>query len=796
MDSAGLLTEMSQHQLKRLWTGGLEHWWEGIDEEEPARRNLLFHLWAALSRLTSESAWSTTDIPCIRTANGTWRSVDESVFSKGRLPSDRETGGIETRQFIQPFIDKADYVAETWTQALSQGAGTERERGKQGHLSRAWQWLEARARGIDLRELVEDAVNALAVFPAPEWSVLVPLGRWALRRNRRDLLIRVLVEPETGRCGVPLNAALLSAPYVRNQNREILFPGTPVISAAYLEHPETADPNEWRTFFEKAGARGPLKVQAVDDHAHQGAFGTVGEFLGTEVGTSHWSNASGYTLRDFDIEPALPDPDAPEEHRQALSAWLDDGFSTLRGKGRRQVDYVYRWKYHLQGVHASTWLVKLSTLAWVPSGGELRLPQDVLPRSDSARDGAPIAELSSELVSVLEKEGMSFGSAIPEATALQRFLTLGAQLTAEQLAVSLREVREQDVTDEDRRHFEEAVLQVHVPSDDDDRVPLNRIVRSIGGSQHRGRLGRWIVPLARFQDGLREELEHPDCPYQIPETTTGDQALGYLRDVWRRARSSPERLANEVCDVLPLAYAYCLEDCRIDPLLLQRWEAAVPEAAVFVDREWVVQANAESIYFDDVDDRRFIPETVQLRTVTAGHLGDSPSDQRRVAEALGLPLLSSAVTMEWSGQDGRPVARDWVLRFDLICKLLRSARRGGERADGEAGANQDMALRQSPDLVLQVSFAGDSAECVPVNARLHENVLTGAGRPIQFGADAAKELLRHLAFRQRGDLAADLTGMLMAIDFDKDFCLAADKFRRSFAPDFVQSPPVRARFAQ
>ena len=183
MDSAGLLTEMSQHQLKRLWTGGLEHWWEGIDEEEPARRNLLFHLWAALSRLTSESAWSTTDIPCIRTANGTWRSVDESVFFKGRLPSDRETGGIETRQFIQPFIDKADYVAETWTQAFSQGAGTERERGKQGHLSRAWQWLEARARGIDLRELVEDAVNALAVFPAPEWSVLVPLGRWALRRN-------------------------------------------------------------------------------------------------------------------------------------------------------------------------------------------------------------------------------------------------------------------------------------------------------------------------------------------------------------------------------------------------------------------------------------------------------------------------------------------------------------------------------------------------------------------------------------------------------------------------------------
>ena len=658
MDSAGLLTEMSQRDLKQLWAGGLEKWWEGLGDEELVRRDLLFHLWAAVSRLTSATAWSTTDLPCVRTADGTWRSVDQAVFFKGRLPSDGETGGIETRQFIQPFIDEAHYVAESWIQALSQGAGAERKRGEQGHLSRGWQWIEARARGIGLPELVEKAVNALDVSPAPDWSVLVPLGRWALRQNRRDMLVRVLVDSEISSRGLPVNAALLSDPYVRNQNREVLFPGTPVISAAYLEHPETANPHEWRTFFENAGAKGPLKVRAVNGRAPQGAFGTVSKFLGKEVGSSDWSNASGYTLRDFEIDPALPDPDAPEEHRQALSAWLDDGFSTLRGKGRRQAEYVYYGqKYSLQGMHPSAWLLKLSALAWVPSSGQLRFPRDVLPRTEPARDGAPVAELSTELVSVLEQEGMDFGTAIPEATALQRFLVLGSQLTAEELAVSLQEVREQVSTDEDIVRFKQAVLQLDVPSKDNERVPLVRIVRSVGGGQHRGTLGRWIAPLARFHERLREELEHSDFPCEIPETTTGDQALDYLRDVWGRARSSPEGLANEVRDVLPFAYAYVLGDCAVDPLLSDRWKAAVPDAAIFADREWVGVANAESIYFDDVDDRRFIPEVVEFRTATAGHLGNSPSDQRRAAEALGLPLLSSAVTIEWSGQDGSPVAK-------------------------------------------------------------------------------------------------------------------------------------------
>ena len=126
------------------------------------------------------------------------------------------------------------------------------------------------------------------------------------------------------------------------------------------------------------------------------------------------------------------------------------------------------------------------------------------------------------------------------------------------------------------------------------------------------------------------------------------------------------------------------------------------------------------------------------------------------------------------------MADDVALRFDLICELLRSVR-GTKQADSEPNASSDIELRKSHDLALKVRFGAEAAEEVPVNARLHENKLKVKGRPPQFGSDAAKELLRSLSFRQQGELACDLTGMLTTIEANEDFPLAADKFRRSFA---------------
>ena len=151
-------------------------------------------------------------------------------------------------------------------------------------------------------------MNRLDASPDPEWSVLVPLGRWAAHRNRHDLLIRVLVESESGRRGVPVGDALLAEPYVRGQSRGCLFPNAPVISSAYLEDPDTADPNEWRTFFEVAGAKGALAVRSIEDRVNRWEPRRVAEFLGLKPEEIDDSNDRGYLLRDFDIKPSLPDP--------------------------------------------------------------------------------------------------------------------------------------------------------------------------------------------------------------------------------------------------------------------------------------------------------------------------------------------------------------------------------------------------------------------------------------------------------------------------------------------------------
>ena len=235
---------------------------------------------------------------------------------------------------------------------------------------------------------------------------------------------------------------------------------------------------------------------------------------------------------------------------------------------------------------------------------QLRAPKDVIPNPDPARENAPVANLSSSLIAFLERKGVKFGTSIPEASSFRKFLVLGNEIGSTELGLLLREVREEIQTDEDREHFKRAVADLTVPSDDGKRLPLQQIVRRTGGGELRGALGGWILPLTNIQEGLREELEHPDFPHTFPETTTGAQALGYLRHVWDRAKFSSVGLASEVGDVLPMAYSYILADCDKNASLKEEWAAAILKARVFADGKWIALTGDEDVYFDDLEDRR------------------------------------------------------------------------------------------------------------------------------------------------------------------------------------------------
>ncbi len=786
----GLLTEMSLHELERVWDGGLGDWWKTLPEEQGKRPRLLFRIWAAVAELASDEAWRSLNARCVRSVTGEWVAISEAAFLNEALAADDEPGGPETQQLMQPFIPDTNRLETEWVTALRQRRQQEPE---YALLSQAWDWIESHARSISLREIVEHTLNALMSSRKPDWSVLAPFGHWAKHRNRADLLTHVLVQSNEDQLGVPVGDALLADPYVdHGQDRRRLFPEVPAISADYLEEDlKSGGAHEWRAFLEKAGAKGGVEVRPLEKYASRWARQCVAEFLGLDVGRIDESNDSGYQLLDFDIDPRLPDPDVPEELRRPIAAWLSDGFRVLKGQGKRKARYKYRNVSEPTGNKPSAWVAKLSKLAWVPcDDDELRRPQDVLPLSDPAREDAPFAKLSSEFLSVLDQEGVKFGTALPEATSLRRLTTVGSQLDATELAGLLSECREQATSDKDRHLFEQALQNLRLPMSDNQRVELDRIVQRVGG-RLRGSLGDWVVPLDRIEETLRTELVHAEFPREFPVTTTGGQALDYLLHVWRRARLSPEGLANEVRDVLPTAYAYCLEDIAEDTSLLERWRESVPQAMVVAEREWIALADADDVYFDDIEDRRFFPRQAQLRTATGGHLGRSRPGQLRTAEAICLPLLSSIVTMEWiSGDEMLPVSDAWASRFKLVCELLREVR-GSEPLEGDwsdNGIGTRLRLIHVYELALDASVGSCAAERVPVNARLHEGTLTVAGRPVQFGADAAKELLRHFSFGQRASLAADLTGMLTAIE-NSDFNLAAEKFGRSHVPGFVLPAP-------
>ena len=786
----GLLTKMSPQELEGVWDSGLEDWWNSLPDDQVYRRRLLFRLWAAVADLSSDDAWQNLNVRCVRSVTGDWISVGEAAFLNEALASDQEPGGPATRQLMNPFIPDANRLDTEWVTALRQRRQNDRDH---EILSRAWTWIEDNARSISLREIVENALGAQISLPHPDWSVFAPFGHWAKHRNRADLVTHVLVQSNGEQQCVPVGDALLADPYVdHGRDRRRLWFRVPAIDAAYMEtDPKSAGAHEWRTFFEKAGAKGALEVQSMSKSANRSEGEKVAEFLGCDVEAIDESNDSGYTLFDFQIVPSLPTPDEPRELRATLAPWLNDGFRALNGKGRRKVSYFYFSPYELKGTKPSAWVAKLSELAWVPCGdGELRYPRDVLAAFDPARAEAPFVELSPQFLSVLDQEGVRFGTTIPEATSLCRLVAAGSQLDADELADLLFDCREQATSDKDRQLLDQALRKLTLPTTENRRVTLDRIVHRIGG-RLRGSLGGWVVPLDHIEETLRKELQRGEFPHEFPETTTGAQALDYVADVWRRARSSPQGLANEVRDVLPTAYGYFLEDLSKHDSLLKRWQGKASQVMVFADGKWIALSEMNDIYIDDIEDRRFLPSQGQLQTVTAGHLGHDRRDQLRTAEAIGLSLLSSVVTMEWSGGlKTLPISDTWTTRFELILELLRAVR-GSEQHDG-GGTDTETGTRliHVSQLALDVRVGSLLVESVPVNARLHEGSLTVAGRPVQFGADATKELLRYFSFGQRAGLAADLTGMFMAID-GADFALALDKFRRSHVPAFELPEDVR-----
>ena len=306
--------------------GGLEDWWKTLPDEPRKRRSLRFRIWAAVAELTSDETWWNLNVRCVRSVTGEWFAVDGMAFLNEALPAEDEPGGSEARKMMQPFIPDANRLDAGWVAALRQ---LRQQAQELEMMSQVWGWIENNARSISLEEIVRSVLDALVSSTIPDWSVLVPFGHWAKHRDRADLLTHVLVQPTGHQLGIRVGDALVADPYVeQGQDRRRLFPEVPVIAGVYMEtDPKGAGAHEWRTFFERAGAKGSVEVRTSRSTVNRWESEKVAAFLGHDTSVIPESNNKGYTLLDLDIVPSLPGGGASIELRAALTSWLEDGLS-------------------------------------------------------------------------------------------------------------------------------------------------------------------------------------------------------------------------------------------------------------------------------------------------------------------------------------------------------------------------------------------------------------------------------------------------------------------------------------
>lgn len=785
MEKANLLVEIGPSELDRAWPKGIRRWWKVHSGAKEKRQVMLLRIWAAMAELSEDAQWYDFQPRCVRTVAGNWITAKQSTILKGNLPSSRGIGGKEIREFLLPYIEGIDRVPEKTLRTLRKLANDEEF--SDWKYKAARYWIEGLAQPLSLSEIANSAFADMASSDRPDWSVLVPFGRWAKKRKQSDLLTYVLVESTGQLSGLPVSDAVLVDPFVpHGGGRRQLYSTKAPVSEAYLEsNSNSEDIKEWREFFFEAGVNGRLDFDYPLNIAERWEKKRVAEFIGLGESSIGESNDRGYKLFDYDIIPHLPGPDSSLEVRAAMAVWLDEGRSTLKDKGRRLTKYEYYRQHTRFGTKPCKWVEKLKKINWVPSSdGEYRKPQDVLSIRDQARLHCPYTSLSQELVEVLEQEGIRFGSAVPEAEALHKLRMTWEKADVRELGQMLRECKSNIKSDLDQNQFKGILESITFPLPSGRRTSLSRVVVS---EQH-NLLGGWIVKFSEFDDPLCDALKFINYP--IPSQTTGRQSLEFIRHVWSKARSSQNKLNNDEIEGLPFAYEYCLDDCESDAELRELWREAVPEAVVSVDGEWVFLADSSGIFIDDVDERGHVPEKIRPRVALAKHLGRSKESQSRTSFELGLKSLKESINFSWHVGDQLQVTKDtieWHCRINLVWQLLRHVDDSGRQSEigtqETQGPNQ-LTLVIVQELELSVEFDGAEPENVPVDARLQDNELLVVNSPTLFASDAARELMHRFSFSQRGDLASALTGLLSAIDNAAAFRRAVDKFRRSHAQDF------------
>ena len=297
-------------------------------------------------------------------------------------------------------------------------------------------------------------------------------------------------------------------------------------------------------------------------------------------------------------------------------------------------------------------------------------------------------------------------------------------------------------------------------------VPLvGRVVHRAGsGSGLRSDLG-WVVALSDVESTLADAIRH--LPFDIPQTTTGRQALDFLLDVWNRKPSSVEDLRGR----LAAAYRYVLEDLDSGLLPADDWREARPQARLYGGRRW--HPVGPTLAVDDVKSPLILHLLPKRKiTIASAHLGETSDQIHRVAEALELGLLSDDVSVEPGTREPPP---PWAAQLRRLLDTL-------------ARLEDRHLLHEVAFLTaLHIEVSGDR---YAVHAYVEDATLMLAGDPRDFSVEAAGQLVEYFHLGQRGNEIPWLTGALFALANEQKF-----KHALQVLADGLGVDPVASRAA-
>ena len=559
-------------------------------------------------------------------------------------------------------------------------------------------------------------------------------------------------------CVTFLRDGTLADPLVRGgRSRRLLF-GQPALVADYAD---IHDRQSVVAFLQRLGVRGAGELEERTERVGRDGQGRVATLIGVDKSQVEMANNRGYFVKDylfpFEIDSVLP---------KALQDWLSLEHEAFRGKGRRSADSSFSYPRFTQGQAPAKWTCDLQSHAWLLcTDGERRRPAEVLLEADPDREDAPIADIDVDLTFRLEAEGVEFGVEVPLSPALRRLERRGATDMADgDLAALLQEaieaVKAGEATEDDLRRALDAVMLHGVPL-------ASRVVQRTGtGAGQRGNLGGWVVAITDVEGPLGDAVGTVEELLEIPDTTTGQHALDFLQDVWERKPAQVESLRGH----LAAAYRYVLDDVGAEDLSAAAWNDARARARLYGRRAW--HAIGSKLVVDDVRSplvHQFLP--TDRTAVASAHLGDTPTQIRRVAHALDVALLSDAVDVEPGTATAEP---SWGRRLRRLTATL-SQLEDRPPLDG---------ITVYDALALRVDDRRHE-----IQAYVHDAKLMLVGDPTDFAVEAAEQLVEYFQLGQRGMEVPRLTGALSALNDESAFLRHLGLLADGLGVDLA-APPV------